>query len=338
MYRLFLGITGILLLSYVGMAQQRYRIVSYNVENLFDTRDDPDTRDEDFTPFGKQHWNQVKYTDKLLKLSRALKAVGEGEWPVLIGLCEVENRWVVSDLITKTSLKDGNYAIVHQDSPDKRGIDVALLYNKEKFKLLEEDFLPVVFPEEPDLATRDILYARGIFDGKDTLHVFVCHFPSMSGGEASSEWKRERAAFILKNKIREIQSAQPRAAIIAMGDLNGKAHRPAQVKVLGAKSSDTSPFIDTVLYNTGFYLLHKDYGSYKYKGNWQTIDHIFVSGALLKGTLSLKASAHAIPFSAPFLLEEDKAYYGFKPYRTYLGPRYHGGFSDHLPLYLDLTE
>lgn len=321
-----------------GYGQSACRLVFYNVENLFDTENDPLTWDDDFTPFGKQHWNTAKYTDKLLKLATAIQAVGEGQWPVLVGLCEVENRKVLSDLTGKTSLADANYSIVHRDSPDKRGIDVALLYKPERFYLLEEDFLPVVLEEEADFSTRDILYARGILDKRDTLHVFVCHFPSMTGGEAESEWRRERAASVVKRYVRSIQAAQPRSAILIMGDLNGKADRKAQTAVLGTRSSDTDEPVDTVLYNTAYYLLHKDYGSYKYKGKWQTIDQIIVSGALLNGRHAYRAVKRSVPFSAPFLLEEDKTFYGYKPFRTYLGPRYHGGYSDHLPVYLDLNR
>lgn len=324
-------------LSGFAEGQQHYRIVSYNVENLFDIQDDPDTRDEDFTPFGRLHWNQEKYTDKLLKLAEVVKAVGEGEFPVFIGLCEVENRRVLEDLTQKTGLTEGGYGIVHRDSPDARGIDVAFLYRKALFRVIDEEFLPIPFAPEEEVFTRDILYVSGILE-QDTLHFMVCHFPSMSGGEAGSEWKRKRAAAVVKEKVGELQSKNPEAAIVIMGDLNGKADRPAQTVVLDTKDSGTEHIQSGHLYNTGYYLLNQGYGSYKYKGTWQTIDHIIVSGALLNGNHVLQTDPKLQVFNPRFLLEEDKTYYGFKPFRTYLGPRYHGGYSDHLPIYLDLKR
>ena len=317
------------------VAQDHCRIMFYNVENLFDTADDPSTADDEFTPRGKKHWTKAKYTDKLLKIAEVIDSVGDKELPCIIGLAEVENRWVLEDLTQKTALADGNYGIVHQDSPDRRGIDVALLYRKDCFELLETDFLRLSFPEDTTIRTRDILYASGVLDS-DTLHFFVCHFPSMIGGEKQSEWRRERAASTVRHKVDSLLAVQSRAGIVIMGDLNGKANTPAQ-KVLGTKSSDKKPRCKD-LYNTGYYLLKKNYGSYRYKGNWQTIDHLILSGALLDGHSVWKADRRLTVFSAPFLLEEDKTYFGYKPCPTYRGPRYVGGYSDHLPIYIDLKK
>ena len=144
------------------VAQDHCRIMFYNVENLFDTADDPSTADDEFTPRGKKHWTKAKYTDKLLKIAEVIDSVGDKELPCIVGLAEVENRWVLEDLTQKTALADGNYGIVHQDSPDRRGIDVALLYRKDCFELLEADFLRLSFPEDTTIRTRDILYASGV--------------------------------------------------------------------------------------------------------------------------------------------------------------------------------
>ena len=173
----------LLCVSCVSYAQMgmRERVVFYNTENLFDTRNDTLTVDDDFTPRGKQHWNRERYTRKLLNISKVLNGLGAGKFPLLIGLSEVENRNVVSDLVNKTVLADGNYGIVHTDSPDTRGIDVALLYRKDSFWLLHNAFFPVHLKSGE--TTRDILYCEGILAPNDTLHVFVCHFPSMRGGE-----------------------------------------------------------------------------------------------------------------------------------------------------------
>lgn len=313
--------------------QQVERIMFYNVENLFDIYNDPLTRDDEFTPQGTKHWTKARYMMKLKKLAEVVDSIGEGRWPLVIGLAEVENRKVLEDFVGKTVLAGGDYGIVHRDSPDVRGIDVALLYRQEEITMSEFAFLQVPFPEDPAIRTRDILYAKLLFR-RDTLHFFVCHFPSMVGGERQSEWKRERAAWVVRHQVDSIFNRNPKAGIIVMGDLNGKANTPAQ-KMLGAKSSDKK--IQTSgLYNTGYYLLKKNYGSYRYKGNWQTIDHIIVSGGLIDGKSGFFTERRMTVFSAPFLLEEDKTYFGYKPCPTYRGPRYIGGVSDHLPVFIRL--
>lgn len=317
----------------IGPAQEKCRIVFYNVENLFDTSNDPFTLDDEFTPRGSKHWSRTRYVDKLRKTAEVIEKAGEGELPVFVGLAEVENRRVLDDLTQKTLLAQGNYNIVHQDSPDRRGIDVALLYRKDYFELLVADFFVLSFPQDTTIRTRDILYACGKL-GRDTLHFFVCHFPSMIGGEKQSEWRRIRAASLLRSKVDSLFCLNPQAAIVIMGDMNGKANTKAQ-KVLRTKNPDRQ-VTDGELYNTGFYLLKKNYGSYRYQGRWQTIDHVIVSSSLLNGRSGWLSDRHVSVFSAPFLLEEDKTYFGYKPFPTYRGPRYIGGYSDHLPIYLDL--
>lgn len=314
-------------------AGKKFRVVFYNTENLFDTRNDSLTLDDEFTPWGTKHWTTDRYHEKLLHLAQAIREAGGATYPDIVGLAEVENERVVRDLTEKTALADGDYGIIHQDSPDRRGIDVALIYRKEIFRPLFSDYFPVPFPESPSLHTRDILYVKGMF-AEDTVHFFVCHFPSMSGGEAESEWKRVRAATVVRERIDSIQAVYPPAAIVVMGDLNGKADTEAQ-KVLRAKNSDERIEAGE-LYNTGYYLLKKAYGSYRFRGEWQTIDHILVSGTLLDGKQALRADRRLTVFSAPFLLEEDKNHYGFRPLPTYRGLRYTGGYSDHLPVFIDL--
>lgn len=322
-----------LLLAMSSPAQQPYKVMFYNVENLFDTFNDPLTLDDEFTPMGSKHWTKARYIAKLKKLAEVVDSLGKGKWPLVIGLAEVENRQVLEDLTDKTILADGHYGIVHQDSPDSRGIDVALLYRKEQLKILSTEFLRLPFPEDTTIRTRDILYAKSLIES-DTLHFFVCHFPSMVGGEKQSEWRRVRAATILRRKVDSLFQMNLSAGIVIMGDMNGKAGTPAQ-RTLGAK--DPAKKVRTgELYNTGYYLLKKNYGSYRYKGRWQTIDHIIVSG----GLIGKKTGGSVIPrltvYSAPFLLEEDKTYFGFKPCPTYRGPRYIGGYSDHLPVFINL--
>lgn len=312
-----------------------YRVVVYNVENLFDVRDDSLTLDEDFTPVGKRHWTQDRYNRKLINISQALLAAGDGKCPAFIGLAEVENRFVLEKLVGKTALADGEYQIVHADSPDLRGIDVALLYRGEDFSVLRQSFFPV--PLKNENPTRDILYCKGLLADSDTLHFFVAHFPSMRGGETQSEWKRICAAKIVRQKVDSIYSCNPDAAIIIMGDLNGKANTLAQ-QTMKTKSSDALNIRREDLYNTGYYLLKESYGSYYYRNTWQTIDHVIVSGALLDGKHTLQATPHLIVYRAKFLLEEDKNSLRWKPKPTYRGFRYIGGYSDHLPIYIDIVK
>ena len=313
----------------------RERVVFYNTENLFDTRNDTLTADDDFTPRGKQHWNRERYTRKLLHISKVLDNLGEGKFPLLIGLCEVENRDVVADLANKTVLADANYGIVHADSPDARGIEVALLYRKDSFRLSRNAFFPVHLKNGE--TTRDILYCEGIWGCEDTLHIFVCHFPSMRGGEAKSEWKRVEAASVVKQKVDSIQGICSRAMILIMGDLNGRANTLAQ-KILKIQNPESGAIQSENLYNTGYYLLGKPYGSYRYKGEWQTLDHIIVSGNLLNGKANLQSSRRMGIYDADFLLEEERGAFGVRPKPTYRGPRYVGGYSDHLPVFIDLEK
>lgn len=329
---LIIGVCFVFFLS-PALAQECCRIVFYNVENLFDTRNDPLTADDEFTPRGGKHWSQARYTDKSRKIAEVIDSIGGRCLPVFIGLAEIENRKVLEDLTGKTMLTDGHYGIVHQDSPDPRGIDVAFLYQKEYFQLLDTDFLHLFFPEDTTIRTRNILYVKGRL-GADTLHFFVCHFPSMIGGEKQSEWRRVRAASVMRRRVDSIWQTDPQAAVIIMGDMNGKANTRAQ-KTLGARNSDRT-ILSGELYNTGYYLLNKDRGSYRYKGRWQTIDHIIVSGSVLNGSLGWKTDRHLSVYAASFLLEEDRTYFGFKPRPTYRGPRYIGGYSDHLPVFLDI--
>lgn len=318
-----------------GQKPERVRVVFYNVENLFDTRNDSLTMDDDFTPRGRQHWSRERYTRKLLHLSEALIAIGEGDLPGIIGLSEVENRSVLSDLIGKTGLSDGKYEIVHADSPDRRGIDVALLYRKDLFRVIHTCFFPVYLKGRE--TTRDILYCEGIVGERDTVHFFVCHFPSMRGGEAKSEWKRVKAASVVRRKVDSIQDIHRNAMIVIMGDLNGRADTPAQQTLKTRKPGD-GRIESGVLYNTGYYLLGKPRGSYRFRGEWQTLDHVIVSGNLLSGTSGLRASRKMNVYNAEFLMEEERGMFGVRPKPTYRGPRYIGGYSDHLPVYIDLEK
>lgn len=334
-----MGMKGLSLLGWIClaglMACGQERLVFYNLENLFDTVDDPHTRDEEFTPGGAKHWTADRYVEKLRRLAQVLDSVGGGEWPAVVGVAEAENRRVLEDLTQKTRMAKGKYEIVHHDSPDVRGIDVALLYRRKWMRVLAEEALSVSYKEGRKARTRDVLYVKGLA-GRDTLHFFVCHFPSMVGGEKQSEWKRLRVAELVRGRVDSLFAADSAAMVIMMGDMNGTADTPAQQ--LLCPSADTATFRTGELYNPGAYLLKASFGSYCYRGRWQTLDHILVSGGMLNGTAPRQASRRTLVFSAPFLLEEDKSHFGFKPFPTYRGPRYYGGYSDHLPVYIEMKK
>ena len=327
----------ILLLSFISArTQERHRVMFYNVENLFDPFNDTLTNDDEFTPEGTRFWSWKRMTDKLNKISKVVTAVGEWDPPVVVGFCEVENGLVMNQLISETPLAKFGYKLVHRESPDRRGIDVALIYRPDRFELEEEHFFQVVNPDEPSRTTREVLYARGIVAGIDTVHFFVNHWPSKYGGALASEPGRLAAGKLVRQKVDSIRIFEPEARIIIMGDFNDGPNSAAITEALGAVPVSENFEIDK-LYN-----LHHKYdgsstGSLKYQGQWETIDMMIVSGGLLSRNHNLYVNPDGgMIYSNEFLLEQDEGFVGVRPFRTYIGFKYHGGFSDHLPIYIDL--
>jgi hypothetical protein len=313
------------------------RVVFYNTENLFDTFDDSLTNDNEYTPSGMRGWNYKKFERKLNNISKVFIGVGGWEAPEIIGMCEVENHFVLYKLITDTPLSKIGYKIIHKDSPDPRGIDVAMIYRPDKFKLLVYKAIPVRFPSDPNGRTRDILYVKGLVLGKDTLHLFVNHWPSRYGGYSATRPKRSIVASILRHAADSLMKVVPDARIVIMGDFNDEPTDESITQVLQARS-DSVHLSPTDLFNM-MYRLSGNWqsGSNKFRENWSLIDQIIVSSSMLYSKKGLTANANgAHIFNAPFLLMEDNTYFGEKPFRTYLGPRYQGGFSDHLPVYFDI--
>jgi endonuclease/exonuclease/phosphatase family metal-dependent hydrolase len=292
----------------------------YNTENLFDCFDDTlSTGDDDFTPNGNRHWHYSRYKDKLSKIAKVILASGEWTPPSLVGLCEIENQQVMHHLTRWTGLYDAGYRFIHFESPDHRGIDVALLYNKHHFRVITTNALAVTLPN--NRKTRDILMVKGILHQTDTLFVFVNHWPSRLGGEDQSRANRMAAANTLIQALDSLTSNGQTPNYLVMGDFNDGPLDPAirQLEQPGLVNLTT---------------LHekKHLGSNKYKQDWELIDQILMSKAYLN--LWQKRHFH-IDFSVvqlPFLLEKDDTYLGIKPFRTYVGPAYKGGFSDHLPV------
>ena len=313
------------------------RIISYNVENLFDCKDDSLKNDTEFLPDGAYHWTPYKFKQKLENISKVITTVGEWETPVLVGLIEVENQNTLVHLTKYASLKQKKYRYMHKESPDRRGIDVALLYQHTNFKPIKTVFYEVIFPQNARSKTRDILYTAGILPNGDTLHVFVNHFPSRYGGQKKSEPKRIYTAEFLKSKTDSIFLQSPYANIIIMGDFND--YPPDKSLALSLQAKMPSDSIQkTSLYNLAYPYHNKaNIGSHKYKSNWGMLDHIIVSGNLLleTNTVYIKDKKMYI-CQEPFLLEDDTKYFGKKPFRTHIGKIYHGGYSDHLPVFIDI--
>lgn len=338
MKKVFIITAIVILFSHYAQCNQPFRIMFYNVENLFDTKHDSLKNDYDFLPDGFMNWNLWKYWQKQRNICRVITALGEMHSPALIGLCEVENDSVVYDLTKRSPLRNQDYEYIMTDSPDWRGIDVALLYQRHQFKLIEKNEYEVYFSTKRENRTRNILHAVGEIINGDTLDIFVCHFPSRYGGQLESESKRIDAATRLKSKTDSIFLLRKNCNIIIMGDFNDAPNDKSIYKTLNAKSLKDNIHNDK-LYNMFLHRVKKRrQGTYKHKGVWTFLDQFIVSGNLLRKESNINIKNNeANVFNPSFLNETDETYGGVKPFRTNLGPRYLGGFSDHYPIYLDLV-
>lgn len=314
-----------------------FRFMFYNVENLFDTEDDPEKIDNEFLPDQAKYWTPRKYQTKLNQIYQVITAVGEWELPAIVGLCEIENRKVLDDLISRTPLYRAGFEVIHYESPDRRGIDVALLYRKDAFTVDYSRPVRVVFPTKMGKPTRDILYVKGRTTNNDTLHIFINHWPSRWGGQMETEDKRMFCASIVKELTDSIMRVQPSANIIVSGDFNDHPTDRSLTESLKARSTYDNPR-HKKLYNLSHYLQEtKNEGTHKYHGQWGVLDQIIVSGSLLDKTTTCYTSLDDVHiFKTDFLLTDDEKYTGKQLFRTYLGYKYIGGYSDHLPVYIDL--
>ncbi len=306
-------------------------IAFYNVENLFDTINDPITKDDEFTPTGNKKWSFERYEKKLTDISDVLSAIGNGNLPDITGFAEIENRKVLDDLLS-TDNKSEQYKIIHEESPDARGIDVGLIYNIEKLNYLNHKKIPVHTGSE--YKVRDILYARFILDHIDTLHVFVNHWKSRSGGQEQTEPERIQCAETLKGEIDSIRKINSMAKIIAVGDFNDTPNDISIFKTLMANNSNDPG----ALTNLMLPIAEQGLGTHSYRGNWSALDQIIVSKSLINGDTGytvLNSEAHI--FSADWITFTSKQ--GTKsPNRTYGGNNYYGGYSDHYPVYTILKK
>lgn len=313
------------------MARHSQCIVGfYNLENLFDTRDQPGVLDDDFTPGGFKRWTPERYENKLRKLGRTianLGQVGPLEAPAILGVAELENHTVLDDLLQTDALEGSGLEYIHYDSPDERGIDTALCYHRELFEPDAQQTIPLMLYETDGRRdyTRDILHVSGKLNG-EPVHIFVNHWPSRRDGDAETAHKRMTAAQTLRETLEPLQAENPETNCIVMGDFNDDPH------------SESLRFLEEAsgLHNPMRTLFHPERGSAKYKDQWMLFDQILLSHSYLNYQPGTHRLGRADIFNPEFLQEWNEPFKG-KPFRTYAGRKYLGGYSDHFPVYVQLT-
>ncbi len=327
----------LLLLSGFSVSAQKgnYQIAFYNVENLFDTIDDPKTEDSEFLPASKAQWTGDRYEVKLENLCKVILDIGNGKGPDVLGLCEVENDKVLTDLTAMLATKKQIYRVVHFESADPRGIDVALLYKPEKLTVLSSHFIRFDLPNTEWKRTRDILYVKGELPNKEVVHLYVNHFPSRREGTAESSYKRQFAASQLRKSVDSVLNTNANANIVIMGDFNDEPTDSSMSISLGAKGN-TEQAAKSGLYNCMTVLKALGQGSHNYKKEWSMLDQVIVSRVMIAGKSKVSyVSESATIYKEEWMLEQEERYKG-QPYRTYAGSKYLGGYSDHLPVYIFL--
>lgn len=308
---------------------QQIRIMFYNVENAFDTVDDTSTNDDDFLPGGMMRWNQSRYEKKINSLYKTIIAAGGWSPPEIVAFCEVENRKVLEDLVYGTYLSKYNYSIIHEDSPDRRGIDVCLIFRKNIIDVAGYDYW---IPESTrdGFTSRSVLYVKMAY--RDTIHLIVNHWPSRKGGVLAGEDLRMKIASMIKEKTDSISGHSAEgASIIMLGDFNCTPD-DQEMKMLVSQQSDSNTFVNLAVKKAD-----EGLGTYRYMGTWEMIDQVLVSERLFSGKKGLYTNNELLTIFKPeFLLIKDPKYPGSSPFSTYRGYRYQGGFSDHLPVIVDL--
>ncbi|MBQ8672695.1 MAG: endonuclease/exonuclease/phosphatase family protein [Bacteroides sp.] len=341
MKKLLITVCLLLLPVVLTVAQRKpYKVVFYNVENLFDTVDDPDTHDEEFTPQGPKAWTQEKYQKKLGNIERVLFDIAaiNKDYPVVIGLSEIENRNVLEDLVVMKKMAPADYRIIHHDSPDARGVDVAFFYRPDVFKLEGEKAFKTSITSVENFRTRDILTMWGKIEGEDFLFM-VAHWPSRLGGKEASEDKRMAAATQMRQIADSVLQERPQTKVVMMGDFNDDPTDKSIAQCLNAKRKVKdlrpgdlfSPYTD---------MLRAGYGTLAYSDAWNIFDNIVVSENLVnarKGCLKLKkadgSKFYGNIFKQHYMVQKEGQYKGY-PLRTFVGNTFQGGYSDHFPVYI----
>ncbi len=325
-------------------AQMPHKVVFYNLENLFDTINDPETHDEEFLPDGAKKWNTYKYQAKLSNMERVLFDIARQDkaFPVVIGVSEVENRLVLEDLASQPKLKHGNYRIVHFDSPDARGVDCAFFYRPDVFKLEGCKAEKFNLPSMPNFRTRDLVTMWGTIEG-EPFFFLVSHWPSRLGGKEASAFKRNAAAAQCRAIADSVRKINPATKVVIMGDFNDDATDKSVTEIMGAKSNIKKleqgdlfcPFID---------MLKAGYGTLAYQDSWNLFDIMVVSENLATGStgsLKLKKAEgskfYGNIFRRDYMIQKEGQYKGY-PLRSFVGNNFQNGFADHFPVYIYITK
>ncbi|MBW7847219.1 MAG: endonuclease/exonuclease/phosphatase family protein [Bacteroidales bacterium] len=313
-------------------------VAFYNLENLFDTINDPKKNDEEFLPNGANQWNSKKYLTKLERLAEAIESIGTDITPdgaAILGVSEIENKEVLLDLAAMPKLQKRNYQVIHYHSPDLRGVDVALLYQPKYFKPTGSKSYRLTVEGMPNFYTRDQLLVSGLFDGEE-MHFIVNHWPSRRGGEKRSLPLRMAAAKLSRHIVDSLLAINPQAKIVVMGDLNDNPTNKSLIEGLNAKGT-TENLQPGQLYNTMFAFYKKGIGSNAWRDTWSLFDQIIVSQGLLGKDFSTYKLFSARVHNKTELTQKSGRFKGY-PLRTFAGGEYMGGYSDHFPTYIILTK
>lgn len=325
----------------IATAQKKqYKIATiafYNLENLFDTLDTPDKNDFEFTPQGDKKWDSKKYLSKIKNMSSVISQIGADiakTAPAIIGVSEIENRSVLEDLVNSPALKKFNYKIVHYESPDRRGIDVGLLYQESLFEVKNSVSARLHIDGKEDFFTRDQLLVSGELDG-DLIHIIVNHWPSRYGGEKNSRPNRNAAADLTKSLVDSLYKIDKNSKIIIVGDLNDDPINESLMKHLKARKTKKTT-TEGELFNTTYPLFKDGIGTLAYRDNWNLFDQMIISYPLIDSKSGYKFYKTSV-FDKDFLKRDSGRYKGY-PFRTFAGGAYINGYSDHLPVYMYLIK
>jgi endonuclease/exonuclease/phosphatase family metal-dependent hydrolase len=311
-----------------------FTVAFYNLENLFDTVDSPDTDDAEFLP--SSGWSQERYRKKLNQLSRVIDTLGTPSGPDFLGVCEAENRLVLEDLVSGSLLKNKGYKVIHEESSDPRGIDVGFLYKGSNFKVLSHQAFRLFMPDTQIVRTRDVLWVFGRTKEKDTIGFFVCHWPSRRGGERADRYRQ-----YIASRIREISDSlavlYPGATWLLMGDLNDEPSDRSVRLALGALAPQDSACHQKNWFNPMAAIQEKGDGTHAYQQKWHVLDQILLKCAGMPDAGYRILDGSATVYRPQWMQSRHEKYFG-EPYRTYAGKNYLGGFSDHFPVYVKIQK
>ena len=359
MKRILIILTALVLFTTMSQAQQTggksYVVGFYNLENLFDIYDDPVKNDAEFLPEGKNKWTEAKYQKKLQNMAKVIRSMKEenGAWHALLGVSEIENRLVLEDLVMEPQIAEANYQIIHYDGPDRRGVDVALLYKPEVFKYLDSESVPFTFEgssidfvmdegQKNYFKTRDILMVHGTIDGEH-FAIYVAHLPSRAGGKMGGNQLRDRGGEIMYNHAMMMQEKYPGIKIVCMGDMNDNPTDPSMAEYLHGRET-REEVTDKDFFSPFTSMLKAGFGSLAYQGVWSIYDLLLVNNALANpqdGTFGLrqlhKKGYYGRIYNPKFLTNQKGQYKG-TPFRTFSNGSFIGGYSDHYPTYIVITK